>query len=74
MLVFTELLQEHNLKSVTRVTSVTEWLLCMCYACAMLCYAILGLCIWTDHQQSWHPDYQQLGLGKAVTVVESLSC
>ena len=38
--------QEHNLTSVTRVTSVIEWLLCLCYACAMLCYAMLGLCIW----------------------------
>ena len=54
--VSTELLQEHNLTSVTPVTSVTVWLLCMCYVCAMLCYAmlcyamlcyaILGLCIW----------------------------
>ena len=37
--VSTELLQEHNVTDVPRGTSVTEWLLCICYA--MLCYAVL---------------------------------
>ena len=31
-----ELLHEHNMTCVTRVMSVAAWLLCMCYACAML--------------------------------------
>ena len=37
----TELLSEHNVTDVPRGTSVTKWLLCVCYALlyAMLCYA-----------------------------------
>ena len=39
--VSTDLLREYNMTGVTRVTPVAAWLLCMCYACAMLCYPIL---------------------------------
>ena len=38
-----ELLWEHNVTGVPRGTSVTKWLLCICYAFAMLCYAICCL-------------------------------
>ena len=41
--VSTELLQEHDVTNVPRGTSVTERLLCICYAMpcyAMLCYAM----------------------------------